>query len=451
MRRLLAVTGSLLIVACLDNSGPEDHPAQLIEPVNAVELTGTAGRPVGELQARVTDERGSPVAGVEVEWGSEDGGSFVRLGKELTGSDGVARAMWTLGAPASLQEARATVLGVEEPAVFTARATGFAATILGSGTGLHLCAVHAAGGTWCWGGPPYPDAPTRVPTDVRFIQLVTGDAVTEGGFTCGLADDGQVLCWGSNGQGQLGNGTMIDRETPTPIALPGVRFVDLSAFFAGVCGVTTDGDAYCWGVNRARRFGSGIAEALVPVPAKVSGGIAWSRVALADDRACGVDRDHRVWCWGGNPEMLGLPGSQGSVVQEPTRIDTPVLFDELALTFWDQCGLALGAPHAVYCWGVRWNTPTLQPDPPVITRMRSIAETTAGVTPDGRIYFWGSDPHVQDGFVGAPVLIETPIRFRDVGLRGRAICGIADGTNVVYCSAGMGYRRLTVIAEAAPQ
>lgn len=451
MRPLLAVIASLLIVACLDNSGPEDHPAQLIEPVDAVELTGTAGRPVGEVQARVTDERGNPVAGVEVEWVSEDGGTFVRLGKEVTASDGVARAMWTLGPPAGLQEAQATVLGVEAPAVFTALATGFEATVLGSGTGDHLCAVHATGGTWCWGAPPFPDVPTRIPTEARFVQLVTGSGFTESGFTCGLADDGQVLCWGSNGSGQLGDGTTTDRATPMPIALPGARFVQLSAFFAGVCGVTTEGDAYCWGSNRALRFGSGIAEESVPVPAKVDGGIAWSHVALADDRACGVDREHHLWCWGGNPEMLGLPGPQGTVISVPTRIDTPVLFDELALTFWDQCGLAFGAPHSVYCWGLNQPTPTLQPDPPVITRMRSIAETTAGITPDGRLYFWGSDPHVNDGFVGAPVLVDSPIRFREVGLRSRAICGIADVTNVVYCSVGSGTFSLHVVAEVAPE
>jgi hypothetical protein len=451
MRRLLAVTGSLLIVACIDNSGPEDHPAQLIEPVNTVQLTGTAGRPVGEVQARVTDESGNPVAGVEVEWGSEDGGTFVRLGNEVTEADGVARAIWTLGPPAGQQEARATVLGVEEPAVFTALATGFEATVLGSGTGDHLCAVHAAGGTWCWGSPPFPDVPTRIPTDARFVQLVTGSGVTESGFTCGLADDGQVLCWGSNGFGQLGDGTTAERAIPMPIALAGVRFVQLSAFFAGVCGVATDGDAYCWGSNRALRFGSGVAEESVLVPAKVSGGIAWAHVALADDRACGVDRDHRLWCWGGNPGMLGLPGSQGSVIPEPMRIDTPVLFDELALTFWDQCGTAFGAPHSVYCWDLSRPTPTLQPDPAVITRMRSMSETTAGITPDGRIYFWGSDPHVNDGFVGAPIPIDTPIRFREVGLRSRAICGIADVTNVVYCSVGSGTFTLHVVAEVAPE
>lgn len=451
MRRLLAVSGSLLFAACLDNAGPEDHPAQRIEPVGAAELTGTAGRPVGEVQVRVTDLQGNHVVGVEVVWDSEEGGTFVRLGSERTGTDGIARAIWTLGPPTGLQTARASVLGVEEPAYIIARATGFEAAILGSGTAQHLCAVHAEGGTWCWGGPPYPELPTRVQTDVRFVQLITGNGVTEPGFTCGLADDGQVLCWGSNGQGQLGDGTLVGRETPMPIALPGVRFVDLSAFDAGVCGVTTGGDAYCWGFNRARRFGSGNAEEVAPVPAKVSGGIMWSAVALADDRACGADRDHRLWCWGGSPSFLGLPGPQGSVVPEPTRIDTPVLFDELALTFWDQCGLAYGSPHSVYCWDSGRSTPTLQPEPPVITTMRSIAETTAGLTPDGRLYFWGSDPHVNDGFVGAPVLVETPIRFREVGLRARAICGIADVTNVVYCSVSRTFRHLEVVAEPAPE
>lgn len=452
MRRLFAVTASLLIVACLDNSGPEDQPPQLIEPVNAVELTGTAGRPVGELQARVTDERGNPVAGVEVEWGSEDGGTFARLGKEVTESDGVARAIWTLGPPTGLQEARATVLGVEVPAVFTARATGFEAAVLGSGTGDHLCAVHAAGGTWCWGAPPFPDVPTRIPTDARFVQLVTGSGLTESGFTCGLADDGQVLCWGSNGHGQLGDGTTAGRDLPMPIALPGARFVELSEFLLGVCGVTTEGDAYCWGLNRDLRFGSGVEEEIVTIPAKVGGGIAWSHVALGDDRACGVDRDHQLWCWGGNPPMLGLPGPQGSVVPEPTRIPTSILFDDLALTFWDQCALAFGAPRSLYCWDFDPSTPTLQPDPPSITSMRSMAETTAGVTPDGRLYFWGSDPHVNDGFVGAPVLVDTPIRFREVGLRSRAICAIADVTNVVYCTVGSGVTSvLNVVAEVAPE
>ena len=451
MRRLFAVSGSLLLAACLDSAGPDDRPAQVIEPVGAVQLTGTAGRPVGEVRVRVTDLRGNPVAGVRIEWRSEDGGTFERIGKEVTESDGVARAIWTLGSPTGLQEARATVIGVEEPAVFTALATGFEATVLGSGTGDHLCAVHVAGGTWCWGAPPFPDVPTRIPTDARFVQIVTGSGFTESGFTCGLADDGQVLCWGSNGSGQLGDGTTTARETPMPIALPGVRFVQLSAFFAGVCGVTIDSDAYCWGSNRELRFGSGIAEESVSVPAKVDGGIAWTHVALADDRACGVDRDHHLWCWGGNPGTLGLPGPQGSVIPEPTRIDTPILFEELALTFWDQCGLTFGAPHSVYCWDLDRRTPTLQPDPPAITRMRSIAETTAGITPDGRLYFWGSDPHVNDGFVGAPVLVDTPIRFREVGLRLRAICAIADVTNVVYCSVGSGdFPILYVVAEVAP-
>ncbi len=33
--------------------------------------------------------------------------------------------------------------------------------------------------------------------------------------TCGLTTDGSIYCWGANYTGQLGDGTLTDRLTPT--------------------------------------------------------------------------------------------------------------------------------------------------------------------------------------------------------------------------------------------
>ena len=48
---------------------------------------------------------------------------------------------------------------------------------------------------------------------------LTFAAVTAGtDHTCGVTTAGAAYCWGANDSGQLGDGTMIDRLSPVPVA-----------------------------------------------------------------------------------------------------------------------------------------------------------------------------------------------------------------------------------------
>nr|WP_291818442.1 hypothetical protein [Candidatus Microthrix sp.] len=38
-----------------------------------------------------------------------------------------------------------------------------------------------------------------------------------GTYSCALQKNSTAYCWGSNSSGQLGDGSMIDRVTPTPV------------------------------------------------------------------------------------------------------------------------------------------------------------------------------------------------------------------------------------------
>src|SRR5262245_1882632 len=66
--------------------------------------------------------------------------------------------------------------------------------------------------------------------------------------TCQVVDDGTVRCWGDNGRGQLGDGTMTGRPTPvTVVGFAGAVAVSVGSDFS--CALLADGTVRCWGGN----------------------------------------------------------------------------------------------------------------------------------------------------------------------------------------------------------
>src|SRR6201999_1427263 len=88
--------------------------------------------------------------------------------------------------------------------------------------------------------------------------------------TCALATAGGVWCWGRNLSWQLGNGSTTSSSTPVePIGLTsGVASVSAGA--AHTCAVTTAGGARCWGSDSDGQLGQGIE---TWSPADVVGGL----------------------------------------------------------------------------------------------------------------------------------------------------------------------------------
>ena len=55
-------------------------------------------------------------------------------------------------------------------------------------------------------GTPGPEPTTG------FVAVAAGEK-----FSCGIQTSNDVLCWGENDHGQLGEGTNTERTTPTPV------------------------------------------------------------------------------------------------------------------------------------------------------------------------------------------------------------------------------------------
>jgi alpha-tubulin suppressor-like RCC1 family protein len=118
-------------------------------------------------------------------------------------------------------------------------------------TGSSTCGLTATGAIYCW-GLKYGTTPVLLAGAPSFTSISSG-----GGHTCGLTAAGEAYCWGWNGFGQVGDGTTLERADPVPVA-GGLTFAALSATgWRHTCGLTRNGVTYCWGSNVDGELGDG--------------------------------------------------------------------------------------------------------------------------------------------------------------------------------------------------
>ena len=189
------------------------------------------------------------------------------------------------------------------PVPVSTLASGVVAVAAGDG---HTCALTAGGALKCWGhnnhgqlgDGSYTNRSTPVPVRSLASRVV---AVAVGGeHTCALTVEGAVKCWGANRYGQLGDGTTTDRLTPVPVGTLASGVVAVAAGWAHTCAVMAGGAVQCWGMNYNGELGDGSRiQRLTPVPVNGSEG-GFVAVAANSGHTCAVTADGAVWCWGGN-------------------------------------------------------------------------------------------------------------------------------------------------------
>lgn len=84
--------------------------------------------------------------------------------------------------------------------------------------------------------------------------------VAAGGyFACAVLQDGKTKCWGQNSSGEVGKGTTSNKEcTPVDISasLPGTP-IAMSGGHNHMCAMLRDESIYCWGTGGNGRLGNG--------------------------------------------------------------------------------------------------------------------------------------------------------------------------------------------------
>lgn len=221
-----------------------------------------------------------------------------------------------------------------------AEATGPAALTISVG-GLHACAIVNGPELRCWGeggsgrlgngsnldrGTPVPPVALDKP-----IQQVSAG----GSHTCVLTVAGGVICFGWNGDGQLGDGTTT--STGTGIYALGL-WNGVQAIAAGdshTCALADAGTVKCWGAGYKNSSGKS-------TPVDIPGLTGVDAISTGKNYSCGL-MSSKLKCWSGAGSVADIPLGQFAVWKAVSVGDGST------------CGvvksLARGGGTSVRCWG----------------------------------------------------------------------------------------------------
>jgi alpha-tubulin suppressor-like RCC1 family protein len=333
----------------------------------------------------------------------------------------------------------------------------------------HACALATDGRAYCWGDNTHGElgdgsvvnrsVPVAVSGGLTFASITTGAALYGSSLTCGLTAAGQAYCWGSNASGELGNGTTSGFATTTPQLVQGGRtFTSLAIGgnflgLAHVCGLTSQGQAYCWGTNVVGQLGTGEAGTTpVTTPTAVAqGGLAFTQIAAGgttEGSTCAMTAGRQVHCWGDNSaQQLG----NGSVPYRTSPVLASTVPTLASVVAGDNFSCGLTPAGAASCWGrdrpgtlgrgassAGYSaTPVSVAGALTFASLASFSSHSCGLTTTGQIHCWGAGRDGQLGNGGTsdspvPVQVQSASTFSQVTVGERGSCALTT-TGQAYC------------------
>lgn len=391
------------------------------------------------FQAEARDLSGNAVSGVSFSWSSS------RTGVATVDPAGTATATGNGGALI-----RATAAGLESSAYLAVRAGELAWSRVAAGP-FNSCAATTHGTVYCWGsnrhGQLGDDGGNR-PTPVRTESGLYFRAVRSSGQTCALTFAGAPYCWGSSAAGERGDGTMGDRSIPSRVSTS-ETFEQLTTGGNHTCGVTTDGVAHCWGLNRSGQLGDGTTtDRLEPVP--VTGSLVFEQVSAGraplGNHTCGVTTDGEAYCWGPNDDgELG----DGTTTErlEPVPVEGDLSFRQVSAGGGHTC--AVTTAGEAYCWGLNRSgqlgdgSTADRTTPAAVSTSESFERISAGdnhtcaLATDGTAHCWGSNGQGQlgdggDGIGSSPVQVAAGQTFVQLHAGNDHTCAVTVA-GAAYC------------------
>lgn len=385
------------------------------------------------LTTAVTDAKGAQRPGTPITWATTDAHVLAVTGDGLVTAGDAGHATVTASAAGVHGDVSSTVV---------VRFVSIEAAY------EHTCALTAAGEAYCWGKNhrgqlgdgtvTNRDAPVRAARGLTFTKLRTASYNDIYGHTCGIVASGAMYCWGDNENGELGDPSLPNgpnsgayQATPVPVS-GGLTFTDLGVSSNYTCGLATGGTLYCWGYNGWGQLGRGTKTLVEATPTPVNGGLVFTAVSTGYRYACGLVSGGAAYCWGQPGGQLGV-GDQLEHT-EPTSVSGALTFQGIAAGAFTTCAVATGGDG--YCWGFNGGGQVGDGT----TTARTVPTAVAGGLTFESVSTGGQSCGITTGHAlycwglsgSSPAIVSGPTTWLQVSAATENNCGIGTGP-LAYC------------------
>jgi alpha-tubulin suppressor-like RCC1 family protein len=176
----------------------------------------------------------------------------------------------------------------------------------------HSLGVRANGTAWGWGGNfnGYLGDNTTVSKSSP-VSVVGGftdwTQVSAGrGHSLGLRSNGTAWGWGLNNDGELGDGTTVQKSSPVSVIGGYTDWIQLSAGGNHNLGLRENGTAWAWGSNASGQLGDNTTVSKSSPVSIVGGYTDWAQLSAGTNHNVGLRANGTVWAWG-----IGTTGQLG--------------------------------------------------------------------------------------------------------------------------------------------
>jgi alpha-tubulin suppressor-like RCC1 family protein len=186
-------------------------------------------------------------------------------------------------------------------------------------------------------------SPTQVGSGTDWSNINMGD-----GFTVVTKLNGTLWSWGNNLlYGPLGQGNTISLSSPVQVGAL-TNWLRASSGNNNTAAIKTDGTLWTWGNNNRGQLGQNN-DISRSSPVQVGSGTDWSITAARTDNVFAIKTDGTLWSWGFNTSgQLGQNNTTYSV-SSPVQIGSDTNWSKIACG--NRFALAIKSSGTLWAWG----------------------------------------------------------------------------------------------------